>query len=194
MKISWLHEGIFDFTQAVHYKCVHIYKYTSIWRHCENITQSHRPQHIMKELTLRVGYGVYSIRSKCSQSWWRHQMETFTASLAICAGNSPVPGEFPAQRPMTRSFDIFFDLRLNNDWVNNRDVGDLRRYRAHCDVIVMVKPLSLMCCMQYHRAIVDRYILRIYRLLSARLQWWSAMQFRDWNKNINSAIWSAGHQ
>ena len=45
--------------------------------------------------------------------WWRHQMETFAALLAICAGNSPVPGEFPAQRPVTRSFDVFFDLRMN---------------------------------------------------------------------------------
>ena len=40
-------------------------------------------------------------------------METFSALLAICAGNSPVPGEFPAQRPVTRSFDVFFDLCLN---------------------------------------------------------------------------------
>ena len=40
-------------------------------------------------------------------------METFPALLVICAGNSPVPGEFPAQRPVTRSFDVFFDLRLN---------------------------------------------------------------------------------
>ena len=46
-------------------------------------------------------------------SWWRHQMETFSALLAICAGNSPVPGEFPTQRPATRSFYVFFDLRLN---------------------------------------------------------------------------------
>ena len=45
--------------------------------------------------------------------WWRHQMETFSALLAICAGNSPVPGEFPIQRPVTRSFDVFFDLRSN---------------------------------------------------------------------------------
>ena len=43
--------------------------------------------------------------------WW--QMETFSALLAICVGNSPVSSEFPAQRPVTRSFDIFFDLRLN---------------------------------------------------------------------------------
>ena len=33
--------------------------------------------------------------------------------LATCAGNSPVPGEFLAQRPVTRSFDVFFDLRLD---------------------------------------------------------------------------------
>ena len=45
--------------------------------------------------------------------WWRHQMETFSALLALCAGNSSVIGEFPSQRPMTRSFDVFFDLRLN---------------------------------------------------------------------------------
>ena len=40
-------------------------------------------------------------------------MSTFTALLAIFAGNSPVPGEFLAQRPVTRNFDVFFDLRLN---------------------------------------------------------------------------------
>ena len=51
--------------------------------------------------------------SKCEISWWRHQMETFSALLALCAGNSPVPGEFPVQRPVTRSFDVYFDLRLN---------------------------------------------------------------------------------
>ena len=39
-------------------------------------------------------------------------METFSALLAICVGNSPIPGEFPAQRPATRSFGVFFDLRL----------------------------------------------------------------------------------
>ena len=64
-------------------------------------------------------------------------MKTFSALLAFCAGNSPVTGEFPTQRPVTRSFDIFFDLCLNKGWVNNRDAGDLRRHRVHYDVIVM---------------------------------------------------------
>ena len=46
-------------------------------------------------------------------SWWRHEMEAFSALLAICAGKEPVLGEFPAKKPVTQSFDIFFDLRLN---------------------------------------------------------------------------------
>ena len=46
---------------------------------------------------------------QCSlYSWLRHQMETLPR-----AENSPVIGEFPSQRPVTRSFDVFFDLRLN---------------------------------------------------------------------------------
>ena len=40
-------------------------------------------------------------------------MEAFSALLDFWAGNSPVTGEFPAQRPVTRGFDVFFDLRPN---------------------------------------------------------------------------------
>ena len=43
-----------------------------------------------------------------------HHMDTFSALLAFCAGNSPVTSEFPAQRPVTQSFDVSFDQRLNN--------------------------------------------------------------------------------
>ena len=45
--------------------------------------------------------------------WLRRYMEIFFALLAICAGNSPVTGEFPVQKPVTRKCDIFFDLSLN---------------------------------------------------------------------------------
>ena len=48
-----------------------------------------------------------------SISWWRHQMEAFSALLVLCAGNPPVPGDFPAQRPVTQSFDVFFYLHPN---------------------------------------------------------------------------------
>ena len=62
-------------------------------------------------------------------------MEPFPALLAPCAGNSPVTGEFPSQRPVTRSFGVF--CAWTNGWVNNRDVGDMKRHHAHYDVIVM---------------------------------------------------------
>ena len=46
-------------------------------------------------------------------SWWRHQMETVFALLASCEGNPSVSVGFPSQRPVTRSFDVFFYLRLS---------------------------------------------------------------------------------
>ena len=64
--------------------------------------------------------------------------ENIFALLAFCAENSPVPGEFSAQRPVTRSFDVFFDMHLNKRWVNNPEAGDLRRHRGHYDVNVMI--------------------------------------------------------
>ena len=70
--------------------------------------------------------------------WWRHQMEASSALLAICAGNSPVTSKFPAQRPVTRSFDVFFDLRLNKrlskQWRGWWFVTPSRPSWRHCNV------------------------------------------------------------
>ena len=76
-------------------------------------------------------------------SWWRHQMKTFSALLANCVGNSPVPGEFPTQRPVTRSFDVFFDMRLNKRlrkqswgwWFETLS----RPLWRHCNVMLMAE-------------------------------------------------------
>ena len=64
----------------------------------------------------RIRWIIFDCRQSLSFfwiTWWRHQMETFSALPALCAENSPVTGEFPTQRPVARSFDVFFDLRLN---------------------------------------------------------------------------------
>ena len=53
-------------------------------------------------------------------------MENFSALLAT--------GEFPSQRPVMRSYDVSFDLRLEY----NREAADLRHHRAHYDVIVII--------------------------------------------------------
>ena len=55
----------------------------------------------------------WGVVQKATAAWWRHQMETFSVSLALCEGNSPVTSEFPLQMLVTLSFDVFFDLYLN---------------------------------------------------------------------------------
>ena len=71
-----------------------------------------------------------------TKQWRRHQMETLSALLALCAGNLSVTSEFAVQWPVTRSFDILvFDISLVcgwiNSWVNNREAGGLRCHRTH---------------------------------------------------------------
>ena len=67
-------------------------------------------------------------------SWCSHQMDTFSVLLAICAGNSPVTGEFPMQRPVTRSFDVFFDLCLSKQWWVWWFEMPLHPLWRHCDL------------------------------------------------------------
>ena len=109
----------------------------------------------------------FSVMTSC----WCQDTETFYSLLALWEGNPPVTdrfplhddvikwkhfprywpfvrgihrsGDFPAQRPVTRRFDLFFFICARiNDWVNNREAGDLRRYRGHYDVTVMHKRLA----------------------------------------------------
>ena len=70
----------------------------------------HNTQQVCQGLVLVLSTSLYILTEF---TWWRHQIETFSSSLAICARNSTVPGEFPTQRPVTRSYGVFFDLRLN---------------------------------------------------------------------------------
>ena len=78
-------------------------------------------------------------------TWWRHQMETFSALLALCAGNSPVPGEFPHKGQWRRALMFSLIYVWINGWVNNHEAGDLRRNQAHYDVIVMRYQSSNKC-------------------------------------------------
>ena len=84
----------------------------------------------------------------CQFAWWRHQMETFSALLALCAGNSPVTSEFPSQRPLTRSFDVFFHLSMNKrlskqlwGWWFEMASHSLWRHRNVC---VQVQSMNMM--------------------------------------------------
>ena len=102
-------------------------------------------------------------------------METFSASLAICAGNSPVPCEFRAQKPVTQSFDV-----------NNGEAGDLRRYRAHYDVIVM-KSCKILFAHYLFRSchIVLKYIAQYSLLLCAKFQTIRELIWMLWTNDIS---------
>ena len=81
-----------------------------------------------------------------AMGWWRHQMETFPPLPAICAGNSLASGEFPVQRPVTRSFDVFFDLCLNK-WLRKQSWGWWfetlsRPLWRHCNGIRVIRSLQ----------------------------------------------------
>ena len=91
-----------------------------VWLWYKHVLFDHNLSHVYMYIVLVPDiwrtYGTYTGPQRGHQqehSWWRHQMETFSALLAHCAGNSPVTGEFPSQRTVTRRFDVFFDLCLN---------------------------------------------------------------------------------
>ena len=69
-------------------------------------------------------------------TWWRHQMETFSALLALCVVKSPVNSAHKGRWRGALMFSLICARII--DWVNNREAGDLRRQRAHYDVIVMI--------------------------------------------------------
>ena len=77
------------------------------------------------------------------QTWWRHQMETFSALLALCAGihRSPVNSRHTGQWRGTLMFPLI--CAWINGWANDLEADDLRRHLAHYDVIV-IESWSLM--------------------------------------------------
>ena len=68
-------------------------------------------------------------------------MEPFSALLAFCEGNHR-----SSRRSVTQSFDVLFDLRLNNGWANNGDAGELKRHGVHYDVTLMRCTFTCLTC------------------------------------------------
>ena len=68
------------------------------------------------------------------RAWWRNQMETISALLALCAGKPPVT---PHNGQWCGALVFSLICTWTNDWANNRDASDLRRHRVHYDVTRM---------------------------------------------------------
>ena len=118
-------------------------------------------------------------------------METLSALLALCAGKSPVTGEFPSLRPVTLSFDVSLICTWTNSWVNNRNAGDLGRHRARYDVIVMLQPIFsnfsfsfLVFLCEYYWSLFARPITETER--SSGWQPWYSLETLKTRFNVSS--------
>ena len=139
-------------TQPRWVKCVHIIELHPIiplYRQTNALKQSreHLQLFVLIEwLVPKIANITYSRPQMCfnprvpsehEKTWWRHQMETFSALLALCAGNSPVPVNSPHKGQWRGALMFTLICAGINDWVNNREAGDLRRHLDHYDVSVM---------------------------------------------------------
>ena len=106
-------DPMFTHLSSCVFNCQHWYRYLNIWWKSSEIYQWN------------------------FNPWWLHQVESFPRYWALCEGNPLVTSGFPSQRPVTRSFDVFFDLRLNKYLSQHRDAANLRRHRAYYGAIVM---------------------------------------------------------
>ena len=110
-------------------------------------------------------------------------METFAALLALCAGNSPVTGEFPSQWPVTRSFDVIFDLRLDkrlskqstHQWFETSS----RSLRRHCNAYFHMPLAVHIVCMMIDICMIYSVVYCIYWISRTRLFFMFALIFHD---------------
>ena len=115
------------------------------------------------------------------KTWWRHQMETFSALLALCAGKSPVTGKFPPQMPVTRSFDVFFILRSNKwssklarGWLLQTPSGPLWR---HCNEkwAKLVASVYLFTLTKHSKMVASYNVLNKIEIHRKRYLWSSTV-------------------
>ena len=75
-------------------------------------------------------------------TWWCHQMQIFSALLAILRGNPSVTGRFPSQSQWRGALMFSLMCVWTNVWENSRDAFDLRSHGTHCDVTVTNRGVS----------------------------------------------------
>ena len=115
-------------------------------------------------------------------TWWHHQTETFSAL--------PVPGEFPAQRPVTRSFDVFFDLRLNKRlskqswgwWFEtlSRPLWRHRNESSHNFKVVCMNQIRLLLSL----LLLNRLLIHVFIIVCSNMLYNSW-----WNWSLNEVGW-----
>ena len=110
-------------------------------------------------LNVSLWYGTYFMMTSSNEN-------IFGATGPLC-GKSLVTGEFPSQRPVTRSFDVFFDLcpskRSRRWWFEKTP----RSLWCHCNVIGFMWSISFKTgCARYMIIKILIYILHLIQILA----------------------------
>ena len=139
-----------------------IFKFTSLYQNCFDSDFTEISQHWFRYPALNHHQNQPTLLTHLCrtrpQSWWRHQMEHFSALLAFCAGNSPVTGEFPIKGKWRGALMFSLICTWTNGWVNNRDAGDLRWNPAHYDVTVI----------SWRSCVLEVHVISIFDLRTSR--------------------------
>ena len=89
-------------------------------------------------------------------TWWRHQWEHFPHNWPFVRGIHRSPANSPHKGQWRGALMFTLICARIDGWVNNREAGDLRRYRPHYDVIVMDDPSRCFpACVQHISAILN---------------------------------------
>ena len=114
--------------------------------------------------------------------WWRHQIEWFSAFPALCEGSAPITGGFPSQRPVKRSFGVFFDLHFNkrlNKPSRHRWFDVTVMYFFSVDYLLLVQCQAITC--------TDDDLLTVapLEIISTYLPWRQRMNHPYLNQNYS---------
>ena len=153
-KLKWLHHWCLGMDKSFHSilynRCNYLYMHGLKLNHASNIGP--RPQYVNPSSALsfmKPKHPHHWLRisrhltvpghqqENANKTWWHHQMETFSALLAFCVGNSRWPVNSPQKGQWSRALMFSLICAWTDSWANNGDAGDLRRYRVHYDIIVM---------------------------------------------------------
>ena len=140
------------------------------------------------KVTLSSAHKKIDTRVHTTFSWWRHQMETFSALLTICAGNSPVPVNSPHKGQWGGALMFSLICVWINDWVYNRESGGLRRHRAHYDVIVM-RPINSSALESIHHSIWKPSLINFRRKSKVFYSRYNSCWSQGQSHNYFSNLW-----
>ena len=136
-KCIFLNKNIYEFWLKFHLSCFPTVQLTVFqhwirkWLDAGQATNHYLNQWCLVYWRIYASLGHNDLTND-KWSWWRNQMETFSALLAICAGNSPHKGQW------CRALMFSLVCSWTNGWVKNGETVDLRRHRAHYDVTTML--------------------------------------------------------